>query len=552
MNEFCLRKLDVVQSRNGPVCPNSVLLSKDKPCVVGRAVEGVTLRLISQRTPIMISRKHATVEFRDDLWTITDTGSLNGVFINGRKLIPNVPHPLKVADQIVFGCGVDGQPPEFEYIFQQMGQVKTCKRVWSEGNGTAQKEDQEKSKRICLQKLTDNEPGPSVIQSNNTQQEIENAFDKQIRIKEEKIRQLMNRLLEKEIDNDNLNRKLEKREEILKSEIDKQREELQKEKELEEKKLESLLEQQLKEKESELKDVFERKRMLLTLEKDEIETKLQIEMDKKLSERDMSHREELEKQRELLKKSINDMEIEKKNREEEAVRNQELLDSLRNAKEHEVHLGSCVEELKRQIQEKDSVLQRQQDMQKDAEEVGKRFVLQQMEDEFTCLICHELFVEPLTLPCGHTFCEFCLTAWFRRKDDCPICRDKVHSAFGRSLILHNAVNKMIECADDETKRYRQELINQRKNAKSGAAQERATHEVVHVPDGNSQRNDDVVVIPGPSGIGAQHQQQQGNARANSTTATNNRNQRQNQRRRQFSCYNCGRQGHFRRDCPYLD
>jgi len=38
----------------------------------------------------------------------------------------------------------------------------------------------------------------------------------------------------------------------------------------------------------------------------------------------------------------------------------------------------------------------------------------------SCPICFELFFRPMTLPCGHTFCEGCLT--IMRGNVCPTCR----------------------------------------------------------------------------------------------------------------------------------
>lgn len=46
-------------------------------------------------------------------------------------------------------------------------------------------------------------------------------------------------------------------------------------------------------------------------------------------------------------------------------------------------------------------------------------------EDFTCGICLELFIEPVTLTCGHTTCKFCVNEWFKRnqnKRECPLCR----------------------------------------------------------------------------------------------------------------------------------
>mmetsp|Transcript_892 Transcript_892/g.1354 ORF Transcript_892/g.1354 Transcript_892/m.1354 type:complete len:784 (-) Transcript_892:91-2442(-) len=49
--------------------------------------------------------------------------------------------------------------------------------------------------------------------------------------------------------------------------------------------------------------------------------------------------------------------------------------------------------------------------------------------ELTCPICHECLYEPISLPCGHSFCQSCVSWWFTRgqndrdtKQSCPTCR----------------------------------------------------------------------------------------------------------------------------------
>ncbi len=216
---------------------------------------------------------------------------------------------------------------------------------------------------------------------------------------------------------------------------------------------------------------FDDKMKSLVKERDEVERNLQKDLDKRLTEKDTKHNEELEKQKLELNKILAEMEIERKSREAEILRNQELLDNLKNAEENEKKLGSCLEELRRQIHEKDEDLQKQHDTMKQAEETGKRSVLVQMEDEFTCMICHELFIKAVTLPCAHSFCESCLESWLKIKKDCPVCRKHLHKKqkFVKSLVLDNAVSKILENADDEVKQRRETMIKERSAAKASAA-----------------------------------------------------------------------------------
>ncbi|KAF1380781.1 hypothetical protein PFLUV_G00167540 [Perca fluviatilis] len=46
------------------------------------------------------------------------------------------------------------------------------------------------------------------------------------------------------------------------------------------------------------------------------------------------------------------------------------------------------------------------------------------EDQFSCSICLEVFVEPVSTPCGHSFCKACLQGYWNhsKKFTCPMCK----------------------------------------------------------------------------------------------------------------------------------
>ncbi|KAG9260051.1 bloodthirsty-related gene family, member 12 [Astyanax mexicanus] len=46
------------------------------------------------------------------------------------------------------------------------------------------------------------------------------------------------------------------------------------------------------------------------------------------------------------------------------------------------------------------------------------------EDQFSCSICLEVFVEPVSTPCGHSFCKACLQGYWdhSKKVVCPMCK----------------------------------------------------------------------------------------------------------------------------------
>ena len=50
-----------------------------------------------------VSRHHAAVVFRDGRWYVEDRGSFNGTFLNGTRVQPGTPLPLRHADRIGVG-----------------------------------------------------------------------------------------------------------------------------------------------------------------------------------------------------------------------------------------------------------------------------------------------------------------------------------------------------------------------------------------------------------------------------------------------------------------
>jgi serine/threonine-protein kinase len=51
----------------------------------------------------VVSRRHAIIEHRMDVFTVADLGSTNGTFLNGKKLAAHVPAPIKAGDVVELG-----------------------------------------------------------------------------------------------------------------------------------------------------------------------------------------------------------------------------------------------------------------------------------------------------------------------------------------------------------------------------------------------------------------------------------------------------------------
>ena len=50
-----------------------------------------------------VSREHAAVTFQDGRWYLEDRGSFNGTYLNGTRVLPGTPLPLRHADRISIG-----------------------------------------------------------------------------------------------------------------------------------------------------------------------------------------------------------------------------------------------------------------------------------------------------------------------------------------------------------------------------------------------------------------------------------------------------------------
>ncbi len=55
-----------------------------------------------------------------------------------------------------------------------------------------------------------------------------------------------------------------------------------------------------------------------------------------------------------------------------------------------------------------------------------RTKMNQLHSEFACAICYELYMEPVSTPCGHNYCRRCLAKSLQRLGrNCPQCRTRI-------------------------------------------------------------------------------------------------------------------------------
>jgi hypothetical protein len=87
--------------------------SSSRDAFVDHARGGITSNTstthTSTRSPahplVQSHRQHALIRLEDDSLTLTDLGSTNGTYVNGKELERNVETAVKTSDVIVFGDG---------------------------------------------------------------------------------------------------------------------------------------------------------------------------------------------------------------------------------------------------------------------------------------------------------------------------------------------------------------------------------------------------------------------------------------------------------------
>lgn len=68
----------------------------------------------------------------------------------------------------------------------------------------------------------------------------------------------------------------------------------------------------------------------------------------------------------------------------------------------------------------------------------------EVDDDLICHICLQALIRPLDTPCGHTYCQECLTSFLLESDFCPVCRAPLmlQSCRKPSLLVHKLLDKL--------------------------------------------------------------------------------------------------------------
>lgn len=80
---------------------------------------------------------------------------------------------------------------------------------------------------------------------------------------------------------------------------------------------------------------------------------------------------------------------------------------------------------------------------------------EEQDDDMDCSICSRLLYEPVTTPCGHTFCRSCFARSMDHSSRCPLCRTVLH--VGSQLPVTRTLATLLEkCHPEEYKARREE------------------------------------------------------------------------------------------------
>ncbi|XP_057615406.1 LON peptidase N-terminal domain and RING finger protein 3 [Chionomys nivalis] len=88
--------------------------------------------------------------------------------------------------------------------------------------------------------------------------------------------------------------------------------------------------------------------------------------------------------------------------------------------------------------------------------------------DLECSLCMRLFYEPVTTPCGHTFCLKCLERCLDHNAKCPLCKDSLFQCFpsrkySKNIIMEELIAKFLPEELRERKRLHEEEMEELSN-----------------------------------------------------------------------------------------
>merc|ERR1719473_2641536 len=79
--------------------------------------------------------------------------------------------------------------------------------------------------------------------------------------------------------------------------------------------------------------------------------------------------------------------------------------------------------------------------------------------EFECAICNQLLLDPVSAPCGHTFCRACLEQSLGYRGVCAVCRAPVAGVQAVNVLIRGIIADRFPQALAERHRELQEELS---------------------------------------------------------------------------------------------
>uniref|UniRef100_A0A4W6FV26 LON peptidase N-terminal domain and ring finger 3 n=1 Tax=Lates calcarifer TaxID=8187 RepID=A0A4W6FV26_LATCA len=88
--------------------------------------------------------------------------------------------------------------------------------------------------------------------------------------------------------------------------------------------------------------------------------------------------------------------------------------------------------------------------------------------DLECSLCMRLFYEPVTTPCGHTFCLQCLERCLDHNPKCPLCKEElseylVQRQYCKTVLMENLISKYLPSELMERQKIQQEEMAELSN-----------------------------------------------------------------------------------------
>jgi len=354
------------------------------------------------------SQQHASLKYLSGQgWVISDNNTTDGVYVNQQRLKPETNHRLKNNDKFSLGPNTKG----YEWRIQRL-LVRTPSI-----------EDPELETVKKSRVLDDDIKNTANVTTSSANTSVASTSS----AKKVKTRFLERFTQEK----DNLDPRLieeptaEQKMEIERKEFEKKYSEMA------------------------LKNA-ENESSMATLQKEKDKMEEKLKMFEQLNE---NMRENLQKEKAAMEEKFN---CEKELLQREFKAKHEEFEATKKAEN---------EEFEKRLIETKLISDQQRIEEKNAKKLKMDF-LNSCKDELKCSICIELFITPVTLNCGHIFCQFCINQFElevkTNKDfNCPNCKIPITSQT-RCRQIENLITAIYSDVDESLFKEREALIEERK------------------------------------------------------------------------------------------